>query len=51
MIACGFHTDIYYKSLLYTVFGNLKEKDVKIKFLIEKLTSEGIKVGILDRAL
>lgn len=29
----------------------LEEKDAKIKFLIEKLTAEGIKVGILDRAL
>lgn len=51
MIACGFHADIYYKGLLYTVFGNLKEKDAKVKFLTEKLTAEGIKVGILDRAL
>lgn len=51
LVACGFHTDVYYKGLLYTVFGNLKEKEAKVKFLTEKLNSEGLKVGILDRAL
>lgn len=51
LVACGFHTDAYYKGLLYTVFGNLKEKEAKVKFLTEKLSLEGLKVGILDRAL
>lgn len=51
LVACGFHTDAYYKGLLYTVFGNLKEKEAKVKFLTEKLSSEGLKVEILDRAL
>lgn len=52
MIEEGFHTDIYYKGLLYTIHGNLKEKYEKARLLTQRLNEEyKLSPILLDRAL
>lgn len=52
MIENGFRIDSYYKGLIYSVSGNLKEKYAKAELLIKQLNYlYGISATILDRAL